>query len=97
MPKIRSKTKDGPGVTARSLEGDDHLEDDGDLSLEGVVDGTSQSVVKMKLNRFCEDNNIRRKLNAVVKDMNVLLAEAYTFGNFHVIRLLQAKQSNSYN
>ena len=48
-------------------------------------------VVKMTLNQFCNDKT-REQFVATVKPliitMNVVMAEAYTFANFHIIRCL---------
>jgi hypothetical protein len=46
------------------------------------------SVIKMKLNSFCKDERLSRRLNAVAADMDRIVAEAYLFANFHVLRLL---------
>ncbi len=49
-------------------------------------------VVKMKLNTFCLDDQrqkIAHRVNGMVYVMNLAVAEAYTFANFHVIRCLQ--------
>ncbi|PNH01563.1 hypothetical protein TSOC_012543 [Tetrabaena socialis] len=54
-----------------------------------VPDQTVASVVTMKLNTFCTNQAVVRTINQIVLAMNRLVAEAYTFSNFHVIRLLQ--------
>jgi hypothetical protein len=48
------------------------------------------SVVKMKLNTFVNSPSLRDKMRSIVHDMNVVMAEAYLFANFHVLRLLDA-------
>ena len=61
--------------------------------VEGAVGGVNVSV-KMKLNSLLRDGSFKPalfgKLNAIVADGNVLLAEGYAFANFHVLRLLEA-------
>lgn len=47
------------------------------------------SVVKMKLGSFCVNPQIVKTLNTMVMDMNRVLAEAYEFANFHIVRLLE--------
>ena len=48
-------------------------------------------VIKMTLNQFCNDKT-REQFVATVKPliitMNVVMAETYTFANFHIIRCL---------
>jgi len=66
------------------LEADEEADEEG---CENVV----PAVVKMKLNTFCDNAAIRRKLNSIVLDANRLLGEAYEFANFHVLRLLSAR------
>ena len=62
-------------------------------SVEGTP-GFVNASVKMKLNTFTRDGKdkavLTGRLNRIVKDGNVLLAEAYAFANFHVLRLLTA-------
>ena len=49
-----------------------------------------QSVVtvKMKLGRFCSSALLHHRIDTMVFDLNRVLGEAYTFANFHVLRLL---------
>jgi hypothetical protein len=47
------------------------------------------SCVKMKLATFVPDANIRKLINCVVRDLNIVLAEAYAFANLHVTRALE--------
>jgi hypothetical protein len=48
-----------------------------------------QSCVKMKLASFCGHDGIRRVINNVVMDTNVMCAEGAAFANFHVTRVLE--------
>lgn len=78
-------------LDAVELEARDAALDDGecadpDAEVEG--DCTVPSVVKMKLGTFCNNMRLRCKLNAVVKDMNRVIGEAYAFANFHVRRIM---------
>jgi hypothetical protein len=49
---------------------------------------TAHAVVKMKLNSFCCNTSLVKKINKVILDANILLGEAYAFANFHIRRLL---------
>jgi hypothetical protein len=50
----------------------------------------AHGVVKMKLATFCLDVDVRQKIGAIVRDMNVLIGEAYALANFHIIRKLSS-------
>ena len=60
---------------------------------EGVQDegsgDTTSVVVKMKLNTFCTDSDLRERIRSLVLGANRLVAEAYAFANFHMLRLLE--------
>lgn len=58
--------------------------EDADLS----VQPTAVAVVKMKLNSAAKSDDIKRLFAAVARDGNRVLAEAYLFANFHIVRLL---------
>ncbi len=77
-------------VKAAELEIDAEVED---AVISGVADAVDVNVatscVKMKLASFCPDHRIRRLLGKVVREFNVVLAEAYAFANFHAIRTLE--------
>lgn len=47
------------------------------------------SCVVMKLASFCPNADLRRMLNSMVMQSNVMLAEGYAFANLHVTRLLE--------
>ena len=70
------------------------LIDGGDnLPVEPGVEGGHdvKLTVKMKLQRFLKDDSMRilmDRLGKVVQDGNVLMAEAYAFANFHILRCL---------
>ena len=49
----------------------------------------TSSNVKMKLATFCGNAGVRRVLNSVVLDCNIMVAEAYAFANLHVTRILE--------
>ena len=73
---------------ARQTEERDVLDANDIFDLDNVVEdfvgNVTTACVKMKLNTFCRDVDVRRKLNSIVMDMNRLVAEAYTFGNHHI-------------
>jgi hypothetical protein len=56
--------------------------------VEGETCNLAISVVKMKMNSFCPDKRIREKIGVMVRDMNIIVAEAYKFANLHITRLL---------
>lgn len=105
MPKIRTKKPpDGSGESRSAIDQDDAMEDlvQGLVAVEAqaaagqcastLVDTgpRAAAVVKMKLGRAVPDNErFRSLLCEVAKDGNELLAEAYLFANFHVVRLLK--------
>ena len=55
-----------------------------------VDDAVVSATVKMKLNQFVTDAPLRRKIDQTVAAMNQLMAEAYVFANFHVVRALDS-------
>jgi len=59
-----------------------------DITLSSNVEGVTNSCVKMKLNTFCNDQRIVSHVNYIVRDINIVISEAYTFANFHVLRLI---------
>ena len=63
------------------------------VDLDAVVAGatahTVQASVKMKLNTFCSNADVAKKLRSIVVDMNQVMGEAYAFENFHILRVLQ--------
>ncbi len=54
-----------------------------------------QSVVKMKLASFVVDVDVRRKISSVVRDINILIGEAYALANFHILRLFSSGKATS--
>ena len=46
----------------------------------------------MKLNTFSSNKQLNTMLRNVVFDMNQLLGESYDFANFHILRILHAKE-----
>ena len=70
-------------VKAAAVDIDAEVED---AIISGVADAVEVNVatscVKMKLASFCPDHRIRRLLGSVVREFNVVLAEAYAFANF---------------
>jgi hypothetical protein len=88
--------KKGGGKTVltacRDTEREDHLEEDATEATHFddpiPEDGTFYASVKMKLASFCDSVTIRKKLQSVVMDANIVLGEAYTFANFHILRIL---------
>ena len=46
----------------------------------------------MKLNTFSSNKQLNTMLRNVVFDMNQLLGESYAFANFHILRILHAKE-----
>ena len=85
-----------PPVSNRAQEADDVAED---LVIENEVEGTKKDealsivAVKMKLNTFSSNKQLNTMLRNVVFDMNQLLGESYAFANFHILRILHAKDS----
>ena len=68
---------------------DECVADDGaEVEDPDAGSNTINAAVKMKLNTFCTDADVRRKLASIVLDANRLIAEAYLFANFHLLRLL---------
>jgi hypothetical protein len=65
------------------MAAEDELDD-----LVVIDDAVSNACVKMKLNQFCTNVRLRKKLDSIAIDMNRLVAEAYLFGNFHLLRTL---------
>ncbi len=67
-----------------------------DAVLGGLVDldepNVVKSCIKMKLASFVPDPRIRRLIGKVVADVNVVLAEAYAYANYHVTSVLEAGQ-----
>ncbi len=95
-----ASTKHGvPATTRASIESEDADESndthdyDAPEVYDGVDDASDQKIVpvtvKMKLNTFCPNAGLRRKIVSVVLDANRLLGEAYAFANFHVLRVLR--------
>ena len=63
---------------------------------EEDVDGNlTQSVVKMKLAKFIVDGDVRNKITSVVREINVLLGEAYALANFHILRLFSRGKASA--
>jgi hypothetical protein len=88
--------KKGGGKTVlaacRTTEREDHLEEDATEVTHHddplPQDGTFNAIVKMKLTSFCDSAIIRNELQSVVMNANIVLGEAYTFANFHILRIL---------
>ena len=78
--------------TCVSLEMKDAIESGEIVDADGVIEGdaTVPSVVKMKLNTFCNNTKLCSSLRKLVTDMNQLQGEAYAFSNFHILRILDA-------
>ena len=105
MPRIRAPRKKPPdpdpmelgdgGTTDRELRAGDAEDAEAVLAdVQSGVEGETGSlrafsVVKMKLNTFVHDGRLKAALRTAVADMNVVVAEAYLFANFHVARLLE--------
>ena len=73
-------------------------------TLNGSTEEEAQkATVKMKLRSFMRDDKdkkdpksakLMRLINQLVENMNRVLAEAYTFANFHILRLLTSQNPN---
>ena len=95
MPRIRKPDKP-PAISNAAQSAIDALEG-GEIveapeSVEGESSNVSLGVVKMKLSTFCPNKQIRTKLNAMVHELNILVAEAYKFANLHITRLLNERK-----
>ena len=53
-----------------------------------VDENKTRCAIKMKLSSFCKHEGLRKKLDSITIQMNRLVAEAYEFANFHILRLL---------
>ena len=101
MPKIKKKpggdslhTEENVNFLVDKLDESDsnvHIDLD-NCVVEENDPSIAPAVVKMKLNTFCTNPDIQRKLQSIVKDANRLIAEAYLFANFHIARLLETKK-----
>ena len=104
MPRIRAPKKKPPDPdcmdlteetsTRKELDVGDAEDAEAVLAdvqsgVEGENSPRTFSVVKMKLNTLVHDGRIKAALRKAVADMNVVVAEAYLFANFHVARLLR--------
>ena len=91
MPRVKPGTS--PPVTNRQLEEHDNEDD---LAVDDTDDCNdvfvANAVVKMKLNSFSTKKQLNTKIRNVVFDMNQVLGEAYTFANFHLLRILHKKK-----
>jgi len=65
-----------------------HKQDNDDIVVDVESDMLTCSTVKMKLNTFCTNQDLSRKLQSLVLDMNQLVGEAYSFANLHIVNLL---------
>jgi hypothetical protein len=74
-----------------AIELNDAIESGHLIDVDKVIenDDTVYAVVKMKLNTLCKNNDLSKKLQFTVSDMNRLVAEAYAFSNFHILRILE--------
>ncbi len=97
MPKIKRKKEEPDGSTKQQLHAEDGLAEATMLqdveNDEGIPESNRvYSVVKMKLNSFViGGDKLKTKIRSIVHDMNILLAEAYLFGNYHITRLLASR------
>jgi len=76
----------GDASGGRALEAQDAVADEcgQHVEFQGVV-----SAVKMKLNTFAKNKQLVARIRTLVYDMDQIIAEAYLFANFHVVRLLE--------
>ena len=59
---------------------------------EDLADDDEESrtcIVKMKLNTFITTPQLRKHIQTLVSNMDLLLGQAYLFANFHIIRVLE--------
>ena len=102
MPKIKKKKPGGDSLHTEEnvnflVDKLDESDSNVHIDLDNCVveendPSIAPAVVKMKLNTFCTNPDIQRKLQSIVKDANRLIAEAYLFANFHIARLLETKK-----
>ena len=57
--------------------------------MEEDSDDDSFRTVKCSLNTFCNDEDVKERINEFVLNANKLMFEAYAFANLHVLRLLR--------
>lgn len=97
MPKMDLDNDDGIGVSGQGAATEllDLIDGGDTVPALDNVEGTDAFVntsVKMKLNTFLRDGAFKSallgRMNGIVKDGNILMAEGYAFANFHVLRLL---------
>ncbi|MEW5315214.1 MAG: hypothetical protein WDW38_006660 [Sanguina aurantia] len=86
--RTREDLSDSERVQAAVEDGDVTLVDEQPVADSKAPDNTVASVVTMKLGSFCLNPDLHKKINSVVLDINRLTGEAYAFGNFHALRLL---------
>lgn len=96
MPKVRKKPTtiltNSDVVQDDNNASNDSIDFDSSEGINDTCDNLVPSVVKMKLNSFCENNDIRKKINKIVMDANRLLGEAYSFANFHILKILSSQR-----
>lgn len=82
-----------PGAASGAVAGDGACSDLHDDLHGAGSDGDAnwtECVVKMKLATFCPDLQLRRAIDGIVMDVNVVAGEAYALADLHVSRTLCA-------
>ena len=94
-PKNEEWPKWSSVFEATEMATDDAIDDmpENNSVIEDEENNTANSAIKMKLTQFCKNENLRKKLDSIVLIMNQLVAEAYVFANFHVMRLLNREDT----
>jgi hypothetical protein len=78
---------DASAIVSEDAEDDlIHLQDEQDVIAD---ENKIQCAIKMKLSTFCKHEGLKKKLDSITLQMNQLVAEAYEFANFHLLRLLE--------
>ena len=96
MPRIRVAAKKPPEMSnvqeseLDEMDSNIHIDFDGSSTEDDI---SAPVVVKMKLNSFCPNIYIQKRLSSLVLDSNRLLGEAYTFAEFHILRLFDIQQT----
>ena len=53
-----------------------------------VQNNDSFKAIKMSLNQFCNNKNLKARINDFVLNANKIMFEAYSLANIHIIRLI---------
>ena len=53
-----------------------------------VQNNDSFKAIKMSLNQFCNNENLKVRINEFVLNANKIMFEAYFLANIHIIRLI---------